>query len=192
MSFLSAIELINSQKEIGRIEPSVGKEFATFQFTVAGQKVAVCAKGIIGGEAKASQFNAGKLQLVLDVSGDGVLLLAAEQLKKEIQHVLDTECLPEFEVIVTSWIKNKLVYITWPKKGEQFLPVTVNDKQVCPGTEEFDVLQKKLRDIAGVGEVEVGFSLYAWVRYGKDAEGKSTQKVTVGFSPQLAYLKVKE
>lgn len=189
MSYLSAIELINASKEIGTIEPNVGKEFASFKFTIGGQKIAIKAVGVIGSEMKQSQFNSGKLQLTLDVSGDGVLLLAAEQLKKEIQQVLDYECLPEFEVAVTSWIKNKIIWVSWPKKGDKYLPVTINGKSVSLSTPEYDQFEGDLKKIGNVDDkVEIGFNLYSWIRYGKDSDGKSTGKVTVGFSPQLEYI----
>lgn len=191
--YLTPIELLSASKLVGKIEPaSEHQEFATFPLTVQGKPIALKGKGIVGSEVRASQFNPGKLQLNFDVSGNGEMLFAAEQLRKEIQGALDNECLPELEVVVQSWVKNKMIYLSWPKMRGNYLTVEVNGKSVKPGTENYEKFTEDLARIGNVDEdVEVGFSLYAWARYAKNTDATAVTKVTVGMTPTVEYIKYK-
>lgn len=191
-NFLTGIELIQAPKQIGGIEPAEGKEFKTFQFTANNEKIYLKAKGLPS-PLKASSFNQGKLQLALNCQGDGVLLLCAEQIKQEIKNALDIECEPDLKVTVNSWVKNKVLWLSWPKgKGGAFDIVLVNDKPMTPDSEDFAKFQEKLKKYQQTKLIEVGFSFYPWVKYGKNADGILTNEVTVGLSPQLVYIKFDE
>ena len=191
--FLTGIELIQAPKQIGSVEPAEGKEFKTFEFTANNEKIYLKAKGVPS-PIKASSFNnKGKLQLALDCQADGVLLLCAEQIKQEIKQALDTECEPDLKVTVKSWVKNKVLWLSWPKgKGGAFDMVLVNDKPISPDSEDFAKLQETLKKYQLTKMIEVGFALYTWVRYEKNAEGILNNQITVGLSPQLAYIKFDE
>lgn len=185
------MELLTSNKFIGKIQPSTEQqEFSTFPLTVNGEGIALKCVGILGQEVRASQFNPGKLQLMFDVGGNGEMLFAAEQLRKEIQGVLDNECLPELEVTVQNWVKNKVMFLSWPKRRDTYSPIMINDTKVYHGTDKYEQFTMDLAKIGGVDDqVEVGFSLYAWVRYVKSTEGATASKVTVGMTPRLEYIK---
>ena len=130
-TYLSPLDLVKANKFIGKVEPPVeGQQFATFELTIAGKPIKLQCKGVLGSEIKASQFNPGKLQLYFDVSGSGEMLFAAENTKKEIQQVLDFEFLPEFDVSVTSWVKNKAIYLSWPRQRGTYKPILINGKKV--------------------------------------------------------------
>ena len=189
--YLNPMDLLKANKFIGKVEPATEhQEFATFPLTIGGQSIAIQGTGIVGQEVRASQFNPGKLQLTFDVGGSGEMLFAADQLRKEIQGVLDNECLPELEVTVQSWVKNKVIYLSWPRMRGNYKAVVINGTKVYHGTDQYEQFTEDLAKIGGVDDnVEVGFSLYAWVKYGKQADGTSTSKVTVGMTPTLEYIK---
>lgn len=194
-SYLTGIELLSAVKHIGKVEPSDGnQQFATFKLTVNDQPIKLKCNGILGKEVKASQFNPGKLQLTCDVGGTGEMLFAAEKTKKEIQKVLDTECLPELEVTVTSWVKNKIMYLSWPRSRGRYKAVLINDKSVTFAQgEKYEEFQKDLAVIGDVDDqVEVGFSLYGWALYGKESDGTPNNKVTVGLTPTLEFINYKK
>ena len=189
--YLTPIEVLRAPKFIGKIEPSSEQqEFATFPLTINGKPIMIRGTGVVGQEFRASQFNPGKLQLTFDVGGNGEMLFAAEQVRKEIQQALDNECLPELEVSVQSWVKNKNIYLSWPRVRNDYKAIEVNDAVVLHGSEEYERFTRDLAKIGGHDDqVEVGFSLYAWVRYIKSSEGNVATKVTVGMSPMLEYVK---
>ena len=190
-NYLTPIELLTAPKFIGKIEPAnEQQEFATFPLTVHGKPIALKGKGIIGQEVRSSQFNPGKLQLNFDVSGNGEMLFAAEQLRKEIQGALDQECLPELEAVVQSWVKNKIIYLSWPRMRGNYKAVEINGTSVQHGSDKYEQFTMDLARIGNVDDqVEAGFSLYAWVRYIKNSEGSTATKVNVGMTPTLEYLK---
>ncbi len=192
--YLTPLELLSASKFIGTVQPAAeNQQFATFNLTVNGKPIYLKCKGVPGREVKASQFNPGKLQLMFDVSGTGEMLFAAEQTKKEIQQVLDTECLPELDVTVSSWVKNKIMYLSWPKLRGHYKPLLINGVKVRHGTDEYKAFEKDLSSIGGLDDqVEVGFLLYAWALYGKNNDGSLNNKVSVGLTPQLEFINYKK
>jgi hypothetical protein len=194
VSYLTPLELLSATKFIGKVEPAIeNQQFATFLLTVNGKPITLKCKGIPGREVKASQFNPGKLQLMFDVSGTGEMLFAAEQTKKEIQQVLDNECLPELDVTVSSWVKNKVMYLSWPRQRGNYKPILINGVKVRHGLDAYKAFEKDLETIGGVDDqVEVGFSLYAWALYGKNNDGTPNNKVTVGLTPTIEYINYKK
>lgn len=188
LTYLTPIDLVVANKNIGKLDTESSKEFCTFKLTVNDAEIHLkCNVPLVDGELKQSQFNTNKLQLAVDCSGNGHLLLAAEQLRKEIQTALDNECLPDYSVSVISFVKgNNVMYLSWPRKGTKYETIKVDGRVVDLNTKSIEYLEGKLREASEGGkEVEVLFKLYCWVRYEKNKEGNSTGIVTVGISPQL-------
>lgn len=186
---MAPLDILKSDRVIGKVEPVEGKDWAKFSFTVKGQPIKLKGRGCPGKEWRVSQFNSGKLQLYFDVKGDGEMLFVAEHVKKEIQQVLDTECLPDLDVCVSSWIKNNAMYLSWPRQGSGYKPILVNGKQVFHNTDKYDKFAQDLQTIGNADDqVEVGFELYPWAMYGKNKDGTPNNKLNVGISPTLAYI----
>lgn len=188
MKVFSPTEVATSMKKIGNLKPGSSAGYSTLDLKIGDDDIVVSVDGAIDADLKAGQFNPNKLQIVQDISGNGEMLNACVQLRREIEKLLDQECTPDFLLQVKSIHFNNRLYVSWPRKGRGFDLVKVTNTttkeadEFIPGTTGFE----KFADLVQSSKQQTAIiRLYGWIRYVPDE-----QKIQVGITPQLMEIHV--
>lgn len=182
MKVFSPIDVVTSMKKIGNLKPCTTAGYSTLDLKIGNDDIVVSVEGAIDPEIRPGQFNVEKLQVVQDISGNGEMLNACVQLRREIEKLLEQECTPDFLLQVKSIQFNNRLYISWPRKGRasDMVQVTTPSGEkldFIPGTTGFE----KFGQLVEASKKQTSIiRLYGWIRYAPD-----DQKIQVGITPQL-------
>jgi len=191
---MKPLQVLRSPKNVGAFKVEGTNPFMTVPFTINNAPIRVDIEGLLANEDMFVFDQYGKLKLCLDVSGNGEIQHLSNNLMQTLKQLMEQETLPEFKLVVKSFVFNERVYIIWPTERKKFLPVdviidgkveTIYPDDAKGSTKKFEEFCQEYKGYAGslVADAE----LYCWAR--RDDE---KHELVVGITPRLKVMTIEK